>query len=467
MNIELFSFNKRKNSTKAPTGSGTQVSVVLKEETSSMKPGFELTSSNLPANVNYVKAFGNWYYISDITLQTNTKWLISCVLDPLASFAAAIKNTTAFIEYADTYNSRIYDPRLAKLINATEMSVADEVGSPIIGTGYYVIDIVGKDGTGSYRINNSQISSIYASIYTWWQNFSSGLSWVTVPDAIMNLGFLFLTGDAASCIRSIRHLPGDYPSGGTPTSIYLGMYDTGETGIQIPFDSSYSQTINLTIPHPSNVMQRSGNTCEYTLYIPFIGNVSLPADILADETTLHVHLVLMRNTGELACRVYIDGEKTLGTYGANVASQIPIGGSGLSARSVMNSVASVGAAAIAGGEAMAAAKSASGGAAAATKALSAAAAGLGQLQATTSSVGGLSNVAAGKLDKHVRLTCSYWDVSTSGSNLTSLIGNPYYKTDTIGNHGFVKCSGASIDIAGYDDVIDTINSYMNNGIYIE
>ena len=465
MNIELFSFNKRKNSTKAPTGSGTQVSVVLKEETSSMKPGFELTSSNLPANVTYVKAFGNWYYISDITLQTNTKWLISCVLDPLASFAAAIKNTTAFIEYADTYNSRIYDPRLAKLINATEISETAS-GTYINTSGYFVVASVGDNGSGTVILSSyNQVEQLGNEI----SNFLSQLTWASgdIVNAIKNFVDCFITGDVSSCLRSVKWIPLDTPSLGAAQTIHLGMYNTNITGNRIAPPTVVSKgPYTLNIPHPSNVMLRTSSTCEYNLYIPFIGNTSISADILADESTLNVYISYGATTGELVAEVKTGSGKIIGTYGGNVACDIPVGGSGISMRNMASSVvhgvmaAGAGIGAI-GAEGAATTK------ALATASLANAKAGISDIRATNTTVGGVDSVATIGIDQRIMLTCSYWDVSTSGSNLTSMIGSPYYKTDTIGNHGFVKCSGASIDIAGYDDVIDTINSYMNNGIYIE
>ena len=64
MNINVWSnFTKRRNSTAQPTG-GTQKTVYLKEQTSIEHPSFILAEPL--ANYNYVQAFGNYYFVTDV-----------------------------------------------------------------------------------------------------------------------------------------------------------------------------------------------------------------------------------------------------------------------------------------------------------------------------------------------------------------------------------------------------------------
>ena len=64
MNIYVWSnFTKKRNSTLQPTG-GTSKTVHLKEQTSIEKPSFILAEP-MP-NYNYVQAFGNYYFVTDI-----------------------------------------------------------------------------------------------------------------------------------------------------------------------------------------------------------------------------------------------------------------------------------------------------------------------------------------------------------------------------------------------------------------
>lgn len=469
MQIELYSFSKRKNSTKKPTSSGTVVSCVFKEETSVMTPSFELSSGS-PIGYNYVKAWTNYYYITDCTFVTNGTWRISCRLDSLATYEATIKGMSAFIEYADTYDARIFDPRLAKKINATESSQVELV--PFINpTGYCCIDILGKNNSGAFAVTSANARAIMQNVAQWWSDYENDHTWTDVVESIKNTGALLISGNAAANIKSCRFIPANLP-GGSLTSIYVGLYDSNVSGLAISYGSKDTGSFSISVPHPSNVMLRTSQTCEYSLYIPFVGTVSLSADILADESTISIDYSLDQCTGDVAFSLETGSGKYIGTYGANIASDVPIGSTGIGVRNIATAaaagvaiVASAGAAAVGASAAGTSAGAAAG--AALTKAAPIAAAGLSQIQTTGNSVGGLGSNAGSGLSHYCKLTCSYWDVSDSGSSLTGLIGNPYYKVDTIGNHGYVVCSGASIDAIAYDDITNEINAYLRSGIYVE
>lgn len=466
MQIELFSFSKRKNSTKKPTSSGTVVSCVFKEETSVMNPSFELSSGS-PIGYNYVKAWTNYYYITDCTFVTNGTWRISCRLDSLATYEATIKGMSAFIEYTDTYDARIFDPRLAKKINAMEITnTAQLPGIVFNSTGYYVVNVLGKDGTGAYIISQTKMSQLAMNIAQWWSDFIGDHTWTDLQETFMNMCALLITGDAAANVKSCKWVPGYYPGQGSGGSdkIFAGIYDTYVVGTKIGYHTKWVSPVSVTVPHPTSVMLRTSQTCEYTLYIPFIGNINISSDLLADESSLTIQFSLAACTGELAVLVKTGSGKVIGTYGANVGVDVPIGSAGVSARSVTNGLITAGA--VIGGVALTdaekvGAKDAIVGTAKVAKA------GLSGIQASNTCVGGIGSCAAFGLDYDISLTCSYWDISDSGSSLTGLIGNPYYKVDTIGNHGYVSCSGASIDAIAYDDITNEINAYLRSGIYVE
>lgn len=467
MNIYLYTFSKRKNSTKVPAGAGTTVSCRLKDDTSILRPSFELVTN--PTISNYVKWGNNYYYIVDCTSVRNGVWRIDCRMDALATFASQIKTTSAFIEYTDSYDARIFDPRLAKKINATELSESASAAY-VDETGYYAVTVLGTNTCGCYVLSENGVVNLMNNAAQWWNSWN-GYGWSSVEDSIKNLGALFMTGNPAENIKSCKFIPADAPHG-TSRNIYAGFYDTGVTGKLISYPVCKIGTISVSIPHPANVMLRTSGTCEYNLYIPFIGNISLSADILADESTLTIRWSVHCATGDLACTIETGSGKYVGTYGGNMACDVPIGSAGIGVRSVANSIITAGAGIAHAGAAVASVGAESGIgagiAAGITKAVPSAIAGINQLQGTATSVGGLGSTAGlGVQHANVVLTCSYWELSTSGSNLTSLIGNPYYKVDSIGNHGYVKCSGASIDIASYDEVINEINSYLGAGIYVE
>ena len=120
MLVNLYSFEKKKNSTKQPliSSATTLTSVQLKDETSIMNPVLLVNPSNsalpspfVPSGFNYanIPSFGRYYYISDWTWK-NGIWECTLNVDVLASFKTAIGNTSAYVERsASMYDSNVVD----------------------------------------------------------------------------------------------------------------------------------------------------------------------------------------------------------------------------------------------------------------------------------------------------------------------------------------------------------------------
>ena len=65
--VKLWSFTKRENSTKIPTGTATEFDCVLKDDTSIVNPTIELSANNLTSyNYAQISDFGRYYFIRDI-----------------------------------------------------------------------------------------------------------------------------------------------------------------------------------------------------------------------------------------------------------------------------------------------------------------------------------------------------------------------------------------------------------------
>lgn len=99
MNINLYKFAKRENSTKQPTGTGTQFTCMLKEPTSAVEPTVILeTSGNAFPDYNYayIAAFGRYYFITDI-VSDGHMWIISMTTDILATYKSAISAASLYL----------------------------------------------------------------------------------------------------------------------------------------------------------------------------------------------------------------------------------------------------------------------------------------------------------------------------------------------------------------------------------
>ena len=107
----FYSFSKRKNSTKQPTGSGDSYSVTLKSGTSIISPTLLLNIASRPS-YNYLSFEGRYYFVTDIVSVRTDLWEISCTVDALATWKSEIGSTSADILYATGGRDDIVDGRI-------------------------------------------------------------------------------------------------------------------------------------------------------------------------------------------------------------------------------------------------------------------------------------------------------------------------------------------------------------------
>lgn len=97
MNAVFYTFAKKTNSTKLPTG-GTTFSINLKDDTSVTHPQIRLNTSNPSAyNYCYIPTFNRYYFVTDWTNETNNIWSASLSVDVLATYRSEILASSQFV----------------------------------------------------------------------------------------------------------------------------------------------------------------------------------------------------------------------------------------------------------------------------------------------------------------------------------------------------------------------------------
>ena len=98
MDVTAYTFfNKRKNSTKRPSG-GHKRNVVLLDDVSLYSPIFQ--SEYWDYNDNYCKWAGRFYYVTDVVTKNQNIFEVHCEIDPLATWKDDIMATTAFVTFS-------------------------------------------------------------------------------------------------------------------------------------------------------------------------------------------------------------------------------------------------------------------------------------------------------------------------------------------------------------------------------
>ena len=162
----FYTFSKKKNSTKKPSGDGAQFSIDILENSTVLSPTIRLHSSN-PTNYNYchISQFGRYYFVSDWSNDHNS-WTAHLTADPMASHKTALLATSQYVDRAAnaTSNRAVVDGKYAitsetVLINQN-ISNQSSQGRPFMNSGGYrciISTTTGGDNAGAHpqTINGS------------------------------------------------------------------------------------------------------------------------------------------------------------------------------------------------------------------------------------------------------------------------------------------------------------------------
>ena len=223
MQIKVFSdFTKRINSTKQPTG-GTTVDVALKDSCNIISPTFIL--NKLDFTINYVQAFGN-YYFCDVTNLDGHRSELSCTLDHLATYKSQIGSYNAFVEFTSS-SSRvdILDPRNVptdQIVCSTTL-VGFSNSNFFNQGGCYILGLINDDADG-----NVGAVSYYKMDATAMRIFSQSVFAQNILDALENQYYGVADG-IVSCIW----LPLYAEVGGNPSAVKVARESIGVTAPQI------------------------------------------------------------------------------------------------------------------------------------------------------------------------------------------------------------------------------------------
>lgn len=505
LQITLISFDKRRNSTKQPSsGVGFTITAALKENTSVYHPSF-IINHNAP-DFNYIKAVWTdtnnrswtyYYFVDDITFNTDRIITAACTCDVLATFRSDILSTRANIMYtADSVYNNIIDTRLPVYSDVFYHETSVDLGSlnpptPYEGSPLMITDlsgsnpytsiilaVTGKGSFGSYLMYDSNdVTEILDGV----DGFNVGIT-----DILTGLKQLFYGGTASECLKAAIALPISLDNNDVGASnteeLYLGNYPAKKenSGVLSPI---YVYPINkkilkgkyrLNIPWTtSEGWQRCAPYRQLYLYFPFIGLMALNSSDMTSDIFVDVSYSINLTSGDIAIVVEGVRETTLdtrivATASGNMAINTPFGSTGIDTNRLTQSIgagaASVGAslAMAATGNVVGAGLTLAGGIAGAASGTIAAMGGTGQGD------GGLGGGASSGLDKKIRLFVVGRLLTAQPDIWAATYGKPYMRPDSVGNHtGLVITEGFSLSASASKDMIEEINRLMDGGVYIE
>lgn len=504
--IQVGQFAKRINSTKRPTATDLAAfveyqNVFLKSApTEYNNPVVRLEAefaSFAPNNYNYAIMFGRWYWITNVVAIRTNLIELHLSLDVLAKARDAILDTKAFIEYgfntfdAGDSSSRIADIRRPVTKNPTTATAQTSIaGGAFTNQGSYIFTAVANDyGVSCYAVAPGTLRHIFDSVSTSMDNdIDTAGTNLDVADAAKSLEAIgklisfnykqsLIAESGVQAIKSIHWLPLHYTEiSGTGASIYLGDYDTGETGKLLSNNQLWTHSGSISIPWQASDWKR--NNSQISLYIPFFGTIPVPVDQCINNGSVSFTVSLDLLGGDLSIRV-TSGNQTIYTGSTNIAAPYAFGFSTVSASKMLSgAIQSVGGAlqtatgivdagaGIIGAYLGTGGGGLSGAAGNITSGLQNINSGYAQtVQPLITSSGSMGGIAALGQSQDIILTMIYYPPITD-SDFESIYGHPVFKVDKPAA-GFCKTRGFSLSLGLEPQYISLINSAMDGGVFVE
>lgn len=468
--LTTWTLSKRNNSTKVPSGAGTQIDVTLKGGCDILAPVFVLNFSGIPS-FNYCLFQARYYFVSDIKNVRQDLWEVSCNVDVLGTYKANIQAASPYVLYYDHVNTEITDRRLSA--KTTQTTQSENGAFDYFGKGaVYVLSVIGKDCVSQIEVTLSDIKDIVSQGF--FQTLENQINAVSLPatDSLVDfaqyitdllaseVGAFTYVGKITDCIINCYVLPITSGAwGGTLVDIYLGRCDTGVDGYALDDnDRTLHDSATVAIPWQATDWRRNAPYHEIYLYIPFIGIMSIsPSDVMG-EVALHVDISLDKISGDVIAEV-ATASKVIAYYTANVAVNYPVGTSNLDVTKAVTAVGG-GIAAIAAGI---------------NPAITAAVEAMGitnALQPQPTCIGGNSGGAllglVGYSANKVYCFTVFHDTTVTPSSVSAEKGTPYNGVLSLsGITGYVQTLGASVAGALTDTEREQINQLMDGGFFIE
>ena len=472
MQITVYtSFSKRKNSTKQPTGGTTVNNVELKKPTSIHEPTFVLGAITgvTMTNITYVKAFGNYYFVTNIAVTPHDYFEISCSEDPMASNKTGILASNQYVLYsASSYDYMIPDGRIVSNSNEATIVGHDCNDFSLNTTGCFVITCL-----------NCKHGNYFTTAYVLSETNLMHLAWYFDSDIWSGIGtletwFETVVGAGYEAIISLKWIPVKYADiTGTAEVIWLGNHDVDwidndnnhitVEGKRVPGGGgSTLSSVGHIYPtwHYLNDWRLAKPYTSAKLYLPGYGMVDINPIEFRTSITFRYAIDIL--SGDCTVYLYGNGNKLVSTITFNIAVDIPIAQLSTKGLSPMFSLIGAGAA-FAGAAAT--------GGFAGVAGMAASAAGLAKstsdMFAQTPSYKGAQGgrswtgmATPGALETYIDTMDLNEFISTQG--------RPLMQEVTLSTlSGFCQCANASVELNCMESDRDYVNSCLNSGFYIE
>lgn len=445
--IVLYHFSKRKNSTKRPTGQGTEVPCLLKSATTFQNPTFIVQRPmNGMLQFNYAKWADHYYFVDSTTSINAGQTEISCTEDVLATYKNEIGSYTCFIERSSNQTTLANDTKYIPT-NDWVLSTRNVIHKEKIMTStysqQYIIRVVSRTGVASYYINGVQLNNLLDYMYTE-SNFTD-----VITDAITKLMF-----DPFKYIVDLKWVPfiESAFNNSNDEAIQLGFWDSGVTAKRIDEDTVVNFSYSFAFDNPlyaiTDFRYYSPSFSNYFIKLPFIGVVALnPYKI--DES---VNALYQFDATSGLCNVFLQSKRVVfASYQFQLSVPVQIGYASTNIAQLTTSAVSLVSAGLQGNIAQGISSGIEAGRSITAPEVS-----------MLGTIGNISNILNNQILEFNSYACT--SINPDEASEGYVDGNV---RSISGLNGFLKCRNASIEISGFTGDQETVNNYLNSGFYYE
>lgn len=466
------SFSKRKNSTKIPTATGTEIDVYWKEDTSIDSPSVVLATNAVNIDYCYINDWGKYYTVSAISKLTDGTTQYDLVEDVMATHKTEIGSTVAHIVYSSSgWDKDLVDARIA--VKGTHSIYHDTQALGFLSAGSYIVGVVNNQNDAKwgalsyYAMDGIELAKliqwmmkkdIWDEIKTYFNgksmDFIQSCIWVPVNSSSFRgtLQFDFYLGDTQVA---------DYST--TPaTPVAIGNYPITTAVAQL------GSTVSISLGSKWQDFRDSQPYTSISLYLPGVGLVDLNANDFYESNNVNIQTIFDITTGDCMYKIFDDSNELLKTISFNASASVSLSQVNINAAGTLTGIGgAIGGVVGMGMSAIAMnpigmGASAMGILAGASSAIMAANQRSTSIKGTNSGRSGFyTNTASTVVVRQDTEDCD--DV-----NYIAKFGRPVGLTHAISNHsGYVQCENASVSISGDDWEREQINSFLNGGFYYE
>ena len=167
--VKLYTLSKRDNSTKRPTGTGTEYSCIIKSGSGILHPtiSLDLGKVNDPSQYNYayIPNFDRYYFIEEWYFD-RALWTASLKVDVLATYKTEIGNANLYVmRCASEHDGNIIDTLYPAKSGCSFAS--DTKSNPWTQGMTYVVGVISQSATCGSQTHYGLLRSAFTGLCQW------------------------------------------------------------------------------------------------------------------------------------------------------------------------------------------------------------------------------------------------------------------------------------------------------------